>query len=201
MKKIIAITILFLGVRCTQNGTNNEVEKRSINEVETELLKLISEFQNSFVDGGELNEEKYKKYLSPSLKNEFVKEMKIENVDSALHTLFTATHTMMEDLRSRGAHISNKVIGIKEQLINGDTLVYLVQNDMILTIKDKNKKIVDTDYILAISNNYGNDWFFYQPHLANLKDLISNQIDLESYEEIQTFVKKYKAKESITNLN
>jgi hypothetical protein len=198
MKKLFFIIILFLGFGCTNNKIDKE--KPSIEIVESELLLQISEFQNCFINGNEKNAKLLAKHMSTSYKEYLRNDMQLNDVDSALNLLFQMTNGMMDDLRSKGAIISNNVVGIKEHIVRGDTLVYLVQNDLIMVVEKNQKKIIDTDFILAISTNYSLDWYFYKPDLPALKNILEDQISIKLIDEILVFVKDYKPHQKTIDL-
>jgi hypothetical protein len=66
--------------------------------------------------------------------------------------------------------------------------------------ENKNKKLTNTDYILAITNNYGDQWYLYQADIPNINNLLSYRLDNTSVREVSNLIKKHKPNSKIEEL-
>jgi hypothetical protein len=202
MNKYLFIIISFLILSCSNNSESESAldEKIPIKEIEDELLLLVDENISAMFEDSEENREIFKKYLSPEYKDYLAKDAQVANADSLLDLVFDMMVGMVQETKDKGGVFTSEVIGIKERLIAGDTLVYLVEYNTKLTIEKKKRQVTNTDYILTISNNYGADWYFYQPDVPPIKELIGYQLEEKATEQVMKFVGNHQPFEKIDTL-
>ena len=198
-----SLLIIFILSNCKTEVKTNIEEKKSIKQIENQIIESVNEFENSIINSSDNNSQKFKDYLSPNYIKYFCEQTNIKekNIDETLDKIYLLTASIYNDFRKKDVQITSEVIGIKERIIEGDTLIFLIQNDIILTSQKKKKKLVSTDFILAISTNYGDKWFLYQPNINDFVSLLKNEVGANLAEKTIQKTLKYKPKEVISSLN
>lgn len=193
MKKIAFILLCLCVFSCSDKTKEFKEKRKSIKSIERELLDLTKYNYNTFIGLNEnVNIEEYSKHLTKEYKEYLCREAQMKNVDSVLTLSFQLGKSLMDDLRKKGAKISNGEFKIAEKRIQRDTLVYLIKTELIMTVESTHKKLTSTDYVLTISNNYGLDWYYFQADIPEIKNLISYRLDKNMVKETISMIGRHK---------
>jgi hypothetical protein len=175
--------------------------KKPINEVEIELIKLVNSYFKTTIGLEEdFDFQLFSNHFSPEYKEYICKEAHTDNFDSTMNRLIQFSQKKIGELREKGAIIQVNDMLIKEKFQKGDTLAYLIQTEMLLTAEIKNKKLTNKDYILAVSSNYGIQWYIYQADIPNLKNLIKYQLDKNAVNDVINLIVKHKPNSKMEKL-
>lgn len=199
MQKLVPI-LVFLLLSCSHSSKSLENKEHELVEIEENLLGHVSSFQNSILENSRDNLKIYKRYIAPEYLSFMSENVNIDNIDTALSILYNYSGELMNELRNKGAILRNDVYGISEKIVRGDTLVYLVQNHLIAEHPIKKKRVQIIDYLLAISTDNGENWYFFQPNTAIYKDCIQNYLDNETLNKVLDFENTYVSEEIVEDM-
>ena len=198
--RVIYVILFGLSLFSCTNSTHQDNIK-PLKEVENEMLKLVTSYFKSTIGIEEdFDFQKFSKLYSPEYKEYICNEAHTENFDSTIKVIIQFSQNKMNELKEKGAVIQTNEMFIKERFQKRDTLVYLIQTEILMIAENKNKKLTNTDYILAITNNYGDQWYLYQADIPNINNLLSYRLDNTSVREVSNLIKKHKPNSKIEEL-
>ena len=116
------------------------------------------------------------KYISPEYKKYICKEAHSDNFDSVMISSIQLSKNLLDDLRKKGAVINVAKPMIVEKYIDDNLIVTILETKMTLISNEKRKKVTNLDYLIAVSENFGEQWYLYQADIPVIFKLLKKQV-------------------------
>lgn len=175
MKYLIKHVFLFLIISCSNNPTENK--RNDFKDSESELLTVVESYFKSIsgVDA-DYNPVFFGKYISPEYKKYICKEAHSDNFDSVMISSIQLSKNLLDDLKKKGAVINVAKPNVVEKFVDDNLIVSILETKMTLISNEKRKKVTNVDYLLAVSENFGEQWYLYQADIPVIFELLKEQV-------------------------